>query len=149
MPFDIAKRLIRGEDVKIEEMKGKEYILLKILGFGDVEKASKINRYMWSIDNEIVSGLIALELSELKRFPRWIKKQKKKGDLIDELIERYFKNFDLERKEIENNYGLIRHIVENNLKEFLKEVGATEQEYKKLGVGLRKEKPKTGLERWF
>ncbi len=148
MPFNTLKAILSGK-AKLEDVKGKEYIMVKLISFGDVEKADKINRYLWKIDTEIVDGLIYLEASELKRFPRWLKKDKRKNDLIDELLVKYFRMFGLESKELENNYDIVRKIVENNLKQFLKEIGASEQEYKKLGVELEKKKPKTGLERWF
>jgi len=147
-PFKLAERIIKGESVGIEELKGKEYILLKILGFGDINKADRINRYMWNVDQNIVSGLLELEISELRRLPYWIK-GRKKGDLVDSLIVRYFKNNDLDVKEIDECYELIRRIVEENLKEFLKECGASEEEYEKLNVELVKKRPKVGLERWF
>jgi len=148
MPFETLKTIMNGSQ-KIDNIKGKEYMMVKLISFGDLNKAERLNRYLFKVNQNIIDALIFFEGSELRRFPRWIRKDKKKNDLIDKLMVKYFERFGLEKRELENNYETLRKIVEDNLKTFLRELGEPEETFRKLGIELEKPKVKVGLERWF
>ena len=147
MAWETLKQIMNGNG-NIEQVKNKEWILIKLISFGDLKKAERLNWYHRNINMDYIRALIIFEGKELKRFPKWISGKRKK-DLIDNLIEEYFKKYNLSQKELRENYDLIRKIVESDLKSFLHAVGADEKTFKKLGIELKKTKAKTGLERWF
>ncbi len=147
MPWDTLKSLMNGSG-DLERIKGKEWILIKLISFSDLEKAERINRYNHKVNNEIIRALIYFEAKDLKQFPKWLGKKSKK-DLLDKLILKYCEMFGIPKKELFINYDLIIEIVKTDLKQFLKELGESEETFKKFGIKLEKPKVKTGLSRWF
>ena len=149
MPFDTMKRLCRKEDVLIEEIKGKEFLINKTISFGNVNVAAKINRYMWFIDPKIVAGLLIIEMQKFPSIPVWIRKDKKKDDDIDKLIVDYVRRFELDPKMLTLCYPQVRVVVDANLKQFFKEMDAPEKLYKKYKIDLVIPEPQSELDQWF
>ena len=147
MAWETLKKLMNGSG-DLEQIKGREWILIKLISFSDLEKAERINRYNFNINNEILRALIYFEARELKQFPKWLGRKSKK-DLLDKLILKYCEMFGIPKKELFINYNLINEIIKTDLKQFLKELGEPEETFKKFGIELEKPKVKTGLSRWF
>ena len=143
------KRLCRKEDVGIDDIKGKEYLINKTISFGNIERANAINRYMWFIDPRIVAGLLIVEMKKFPSIPPWIRKDKKKDDDIDKLIVDYVRRFELDPKMLTLCHTQVRALVEANLKQFFKEMDAPEKLYKKYKIELIAPEPQSELDQWF
>lgn len=141
---------MKGGFVDTDKIKGKEFVLMKIMGFSPkLSSACKIDKYMFTTDPQYVQSLLICEMEELHRLPKWIKAEKKKQDNIDKLIEEYQIKYPLLKSAIQENYESFRYIVENNIEQFLRELGITDEKtYKKFGIVL-KPATKSTLDGWF
>lgn len=151
MPFNTAKKIIKGDFINTDEIKGKEFVLMKILSFSsNLDGACRINKYMFTSEPEYTRALLICELNKLHRLPKWIKSSKRKNDNLDKFIVKYQDKFPLRKSLIQENYELFRFIVENNIEQFLRELGETDKRvYKKFGIEIKENKAKQGLEKWF
>lgn len=138
MPFETYKQILRG---KKPDLTGKELILLKIIGMGDPIRAERLNRYLFTIDKRIVHGLLTMEIRSIGRMPAWIKKEKKKDEPIDKLLDEYFTKMELSHTDLNENIILYREIGKRNMRELLRGIGAEEKVFKKWKVDLDKKMP--------
>ena len=149
VPFDTMKRVISQKPIRPDDLIGKEYLMFKILGFGDIDAASKVDRYVFTIDQDYIRGLIIVKGRHLKTMPKWIKKTSKKDDKLDKLMEKYRVKFAISKSDFKRNYELIRNIAENNLVQFLRELGEDEKTFRSFGIEVEKATVTVGLDRWF
>ena len=150
-PFSTMIAISKGREKNPESIKGIEVLVLKAIGFIDTNIGVNLSKYSYTIDPEIYRGLLFLEFQNLHKMPSWIKKQKKeKDDLLTNLIQDYWKKYSLDKRDLIENKQVIRVIVENDLQNFLHELGTDEKTFQKLNVELKPTcDDKNTLEKWI
>lgn len=124
--------LIKGNPVDIT---GKEVVIFYGLGFSNPILASKINRYMFSLNQNLMRKLLVVAFNGQK-MPKWIKKPKdeKEGE-----IDKFCKENHIERS------AVVERLIQENYGEFLHEIRADEKMFEKAGIQL----PRPETNEWF
>ena len=87
MPFKTIPKIIRGQGCS-NDLKGKEILAHLMM---DINKASNIDKYKFTINNNIYTHLLYKKLTEMKK-PigwKWKKASKQKKDKYDKLFDEY------------------------------------------------------------
>ena len=104
------------------------------LGFSDPVIASKVNKYIFSVNQRVIDNLL-VEVFKGRKVPRWIKKPKEvKDDITD-----YCREQGITRTPV------LEQLIKDNYEDFLRETRATADDFKKAGIVL--ERPETNA--WF
>lgn len=95
MPFNTAKEIIYSNNATPDDVRGKEFILQLILASSSLEQALVVDRYMHVINQELLDGLLFMELSTVGKMKRWAwaKKTAEKDNKMTQLVNLYIETF--------------------------------------------------------
>lgn len=116
------------------DVKGKEVVIFYGLGFANPQLASKINKYVFSLNQKLFTRLLVVAFRGQK-LGGWIKKPKEVSDEITA----YCKEYGLQRT------PMLEKLIADDYYQFLTETRADDKAFTKAGFVL--ERPEKNV--WF
>ena len=156
-PFDLFKDIAYEKYTEnkprrktdVSEVYGSEFMLNLILASADIDKANRMQKYLFKCDIDIFAGALYYNVKDVEKMRKWMWQKKKKESskklvkYVDAYIEFISKQTGKTFKQIKSEYGnIILHKCEND-KEYMKHVlidmKADEKTFKSFKVEIPKE----------